>query len=268
MTRFAFPTDEHRPFQDDYAIEIALQIVRDFNPDILVTGSDGVDFYNISKFDKNPLRMKTGLQKEITDWQSGQRQWKDAAKNAVVKYIVGNHEDRLRKYLWQHQEISDLDAVQLPNILGLASLGIEWETQKGLDANREVVIENKVVIKHGGIVRKFSAMSAKAELENERFSISVFTGHTHRGGVFYTRTRNGVVQAVECFCLCDLNPEYVRDPDWQHGIVLGEVVDGNVAVEPIPFLGTGHNERAIWRGREYRTSPNFISRKQGVTNNG
>ena len=55
--KIAFPTDEHFPFQDERARSIALEIVRDFNPDVLISGSDGVDFYALSKFSKNPKSM-------------------------------------------------------------------------------------------------------------------------------------------------------------------------------------------------------------------
>ena len=38
-------------------------------------GSDGLDFYRLSRFSKNPLRAKsTTLQTEIDMWQAGQRE--------------------------------------------------------------------------------------------------------------------------------------------------------------------------------------------------
>ena len=32
--KIAFPTDEHFPFQDDQAREVAMMIVQDFDPDL------------------------------------------------------------------------------------------------------------------------------------------------------------------------------------------------------------------------------------------
>ena len=58
MTRLVFPTDEHFPFQDEHARSVALQITADFQPEIRIAGSDGLDFYGLSKFDKDPHRMK------------------------------------------------------------------------------------------------------------------------------------------------------------------------------------------------------------------
>ena len=249
--RVAFPTDQHIPYQDDAAIAVAMKIVRDFNPELLVCGSDGVDFYMISHFDKNPDR-KTGIQKEIDQWKANQRSWKDAAPNALRTFLVGNHEDRLRKYLWKHPELADLEALKLPNVLGLVSLGIEWEWRKNeVDACREIVIEDNLMIKHGDLIRKYSAYSAKAELENERYAISTLTGHTHRGGSTYAAVRGRVVQAHECFCLCSLDPEYIRRPDWQQGIVLAEVTADTLTVEPVPITAFRCRKRAHWRGKEY-----------------
>jgi len=79
MTKIAIPTDEHIPFQDDRARAVALKIVADYQPDIRIAGSDGVDFYMLSRFDKNPLRAAFGLQGEIDMWKASQREWRDAA---------------------------------------------------------------------------------------------------------------------------------------------------------------------------------------------
>lgn len=248
--KIAFPTDEHVPFQDDKARQIALQIIRDFNPDLMAAGSDGLDFYTVSSFDKNPERIKVSLQKEIDQWKTIQREWRDAAPGAKRVFIPGNHEDRLRKYLWRHPELADLEVLALPNLLGLASLGIEWMYDGSL-LSQEYVVDNVLAIKHGQYVRKGSGMSARAEIEHEHYSISTISGHTHRGGSFYATTRHGVVQGHEAFCLCRLDPEYLQHPDWQQGLLLAEIVGENLEVELIPFNDFRHRKSAIWRGKEY-----------------
>jgi hypothetical protein len=250
VTKVVFPTDEHYPYQDEHARSVALQIVSDFNPDVRIAGSDGIDFYSISKFDKNPSRMKT-LQKEIDAWTAGQKEWRDAAPEANAFFLVGNHEYRFTRYLYNHPELYDLEALQFPNLLGLVSLGIYWEKSKGDAANLELNLYNRLLIKHGNLVRKHSAYSARAEIENEFYSISTLTGHTHRGGSHYAQTRQGVVVAHECFCLCRLDPGYVQNPNWQQGIVLADVTAGSLSIEPIPFYQEHGLTKAIWRGKEY-----------------
>jgi len=250
--KIAFPTDEHFPFQDERARSIALEIVRDFNPDVLISGSDGVDFYALSKFSKNPKRISS-FQEDINSWKEGQKEWKDAAPEATRVFLKGNHEDRLRKWLWDHPEAHSLEALKLSSLLDLEKQGISFSDDGESDwCDWEFTVGGTLVVRHGGVVRKGSSMSARAELDSERYSISILTGHTHRGGSIYARTRKGVVQAHECFCLCGLEPEYVRHPDWQQGIVLAEVHEGSLTVEPVPFSNLRSIKHAIWREKEYR----------------
>ena len=112
-------------------------------------------------------------------------------------------------------------------------------------------MDSSLVIKHGTLVRKNSAYAAYAELEREMFSISVMTGHTHRGGTSYITSRRGVVVGHECFCLCDLEPDYISNPNWQQGLVLATVDGGLPSIEAIPFYKYKRKTRAIWRGKEY-----------------
>lgn len=225
-------------------------IVRDFNPDLLVVGSDAVDFYSISNFDKNPERIKTELQREIDLWKNGIREWTDAAPNAKKRFIPGNHEDRLRRYLWAHPELAGLDALRLDNLLGFEGLGIEWDKREY--QNAEIELFGKLAIRHGRFVRSGAGMSARAELEADRYGTNVMTGHTHRGGTVYASTRGGTVIGQECFCLCSLEPEYIARPNWQQGIVLAEVDKSNLSIEAIPIRSFHRWKLAHWRGQEYR----------------
>lgn len=246
--RIIFPTDEHYPYQDEEARAIALKIASDFDPHIRIAGSDGIDFYSLSRFDKNPLRMKVGaLQEDIDAWKKGQREWLDATPHANVKFLMGNHEDRLRRYLWKNPVLFGMDGLKIENLLNFDKLMIDVEN--GENAYNEFSMKG-LVIRHGSVVRKFSAFTAKAEMEKEFHSVNVLTGHTHRGGSYYITGRNGVVQAHECFCLCSLFPEYVESPNWQQGIVLVEI-DETVTVEAVTIHTKGGKKFARWRGKEY-----------------
>ena len=247
--KFIFPTDEHHPFVDHRAVDLALKIAEDFRPDLRVAGSDGVDFYTLSKFDKNPDRVKAGgIQEELNSWRATQLKWIDATPDAEVQFLIGNHEIRMRRYLWRHDELFGLRALEYENLFMFAELGIEMAERGG----REINLFNRLLITHGSVVRKFSAYTARAEVENERYQISTLTGHTHRGGKFYTRTRTGVVQGVEGFCLCRLDPEYVNHPDWQQGLVVGEVSNNHLEIEDILFQREYGKIVARWRGKEYK----------------
>jgi hypothetical protein len=244
LVTFAFPTDLHCPYYDPYAFELSLKIIESYSPDLLVCGSDALDFYSVSTFNKNPDRKDT-LQYEIDIWRELQLQLNDAAPSADKWFLIGNHEDRLRRYLWKNPELASLNVLKLSSVLDFDSLGILGETH-------EIVINNTLCIKHGNVTRKESAYAARAELGDERYSINTLSGHTHRGGTHYATTRRGVVRADECFCLCDLNPEYVHRPNWQQGLVIGFVLEDQINIEPIPFWGYGKDKFAFWRGEEVK----------------
>jgi hypothetical protein len=246
--KIAFPTDQHVPYEDREAVELAMKVIADFDPDEIIVGSDGLDFYAVSKFDKDPLRGDTTkIQYEIDRWEENQRAWMSAAPRARRRFLIGNHEERLQRYLWRNPEIADLRSLKLSKVLEFSDLEIDGEPEQ------EIVYFDKVMFRHGSVVRKGSAMSAKAELEQAKFAMSVNTGHTHRGGTHYSRTRAGIIQANECFCLCGLQPHY--DPgfvDWQQGTVLTTVGYNFLFIEPIPFTRRFGKLEAVWRGKLYQ----------------
>lgn len=249
--KILFVTDEHVPYQDDKARQVALKIAEEFKPDVRITGSDSLDFYNLSRWDKNPARYKMdGLQEELDIWADVQREWRSATPNAMVRFIMGNHEDRLRRYLWKNPAFWGLEALKISNLLNFEEHGIaEGTTDKYYE---EFLVPGVLVIKHGRFVRKDSAYSAKAHLLDEFHSINVVTGHTHRTGSHYIKTRNGILQSVEAGCLCDLNPDYVPNPNWQQAVTLIEIYGNEPSFETVLIHTKNDKKFAIWRGKEYR----------------
>jgi hypothetical protein len=247
MIKIAFPTDEHFPFQNDQAREVALKIVQEFNPDVLPAGSDGLDFYKLSNFDRDPERLAaTTLQQEIRMWQRAQLEWKSAAPNARRPYIIGNHEERWNRQLWKLDTFNELGVLSLAKVLGLKKLGIEDEILDEIDLG-------ELVIRHGQVVKQHSGASARGEVEKQRHQVSTMTGHTHRGGVYMTTARDQIVYGLECFCLCRLDPWYGKGPyDWQNGLVLATIHDDkSLQFEPIPFSHLGDKVVAHWREKTY-----------------
>ena len=239
--RIAFLTDMHVPFHSRGAIDLAVAILKDFKPTVVIVGSDGLDFYGLSGWDKSPDR-KGNLQQDINIWKGLTREIQEEIKGEYIA-IPGNHEDRLRRWLWTHHDIASLSVLQLKSVLGLDDMGI--------DLCDEIIFDNTLVIKHGSIVRKNAGYSATAELERERYSLSTLTGHTHRGALVSIKTRFDTIQGAEGFCLCNLTPEYVVNPDWQNGTVLTTVINGRTNFELVPFHSRGLSHWAYWRGNTY-----------------
>ena len=243
MTKIFWKTDEHVPEHDPKAIELGYKICEDFDPDIVPAGSDGMDHYSLSSFDKDPARMHdANLQKEIDVWKSVERGWSDAAPNAKRVWIPGNHEQRRHKMLIkQAPSLSYLRALQPEVLYGLDELGIEYR-------DHEFVVDD-IVFTHGKLVRKFSAYTAKAVMEGIGFGMNAASGHTHRMGAYYHTSRNGTYWSVEGGCLCKLTPEYMNNPNWQQGVTL--VWTKPSTFVQIPFIRKGRKLFARWNDKEY-----------------
>ena len=211
--------DTHHPYQDAECLTVVEECLKDLQPDYLVYNGDMCDFYQISKFDKNPSRLD-GLQSDINSVREMFDYHSKILPNTIKYFIVGNHEERLRRYLWTTaRELSSLEELHIEKLLHLKDYGIQFvEYEKGLPIKATApngVIETTFLVTHGTIVRKFSSYTAKGMYDRE--GISGISGHTHRQGMYRLRNRRGDFAWWENYCLCDLDPDYVSNPDWHQG---------------------------------------------------
>ncbi len=243
--------DTHVPFESPSALEVVAKLTKDARPDVLVHIGDLVDCWSISRFSKDPLR-KDDLQDNIDQAARHLRRMTKLAPDAAKVYIEGNHEQRLARVISgmkeEQKELARLrvfqDGVTWPAILAEAGVP-EWRyvpTRRQASAR---VLPN-LVVKHGSVVRRWSGQTAKAEWE--RYGHSGISGHTHRLGLFYHNDMNGAHGWSETGCTCDLKPEYVEDPDWQHGCVIVTYAGSRFNFEPV-YIQKGV---ALWREKEIR----------------
>lgn len=220
--------DIHAPFHDKNAVVLATKLIRYYDPDVLVYDGDVLDFHGLSTYDKNPARIWR-LQDEIdTCHVEIFAPIGGAAKRAKKKFLPGNHELRLRKYLWRHPELFGLKVLELPSLLELDRFGIEY-------AELCVMVGDVLEISHGTRVSKWGGMSAKAEQELRWYAISTITGHVHRAGRFQTNTGGIDRIGQESPCLCSLEPEYMHEPDWVQGLTFFEVRGGALQINTVQF---------------------------------
>ena len=124
--RSVVANDFHGQFRDKKVCKMFMNFLRREQPDTLVLNGDIVDFYSISKFDKDPAR-KTDLQDELNDSYNFLYDLREALPNAGIMYIEGNHEARLRKYLWKKaKDLASLDVLKFGKLLGLKELDITY----------------------------------------------------------------------------------------------------------------------------------------------
>lgn len=234
MKTWLVMNDVQIPFQDKRAVELVLRFMGDLRPDGVVLNGDIVDCYSISSYSKDPLTTAT-LNKEIAG-----AEWLMASLKHVKEkwWLGGNHEDRLRRYIWDHAPKFDgLKLASFPELFSLPEYGFQWRPYG------QGMYLGKLLVTHGSTVRSHSGMSGKAHYD--KYGTSVMIGHTHRLGIYYHRNVRGVHAAYENGCLCKLDPEYDQHPNWQQGISVVHVEsNGFFNVQQIPIL----NGRTLFYG--------------------
>jgi hypothetical protein len=217
--------DLHVPFHDKERVAEAFNGVR--NCDHIVLMGDVIDCYSCSGYDKNPARRET-LQDELDEGYSLLRELRKAVGRGVpIDYLEGNHEDRLRRLLWQKAPaLASLRNLSIPELMNLDVLGITYHGRSGFK-------KWGARFKHGDLVRAKAGYTARAEMEAHR--ATGFSAHTHRMGSAVQTDKEGVItEWWECGHLClTSSAEYVASPDWQAGYLLLNVSPDGIYVEPV-----------------------------------
>jgi metallophosphoesterase superfamily enzyme len=218
-------SDLQIPFEDTKAVELALDFIADIKPHGVVLNGDVVDCYSLSDFDKDPLQ-KTTLANEI---EMAGRLMARLVKVPEKWWLLGNHEDRLRRALWRNPAFADIKELAFPQLFHLADYGFQ-----SMDYG-EVLKLGHLSVTHGDLVRAGSGATARAHLD--RFGSSVLVGHTHRLAAVYRTNGTGVHGAYENGSLCSQHPEYIKRPDWQLGWSVVHVGKGGLfTVQQIAVL--------------------------------
>lgn len=208
-------SDIHFPFQDEKAVSAALNYVRFAAPEIIVLNGDIMDFYMLSRFAKGEGR---NPMEEIEMCRSFMRLLRDENPQAQIYYTLGNHETRLEKnILMKAPELASI-IEDVFTILKVSEFDI-----RGCSS---LTVNDNLVFKHGTLLGNKSCLSAIKEMENSY--MSGCSGHTHRLGKYIARKAGRKFVWIESGCLCDLNPEYVANPNWQQGFAEFTIADGKV----------------------------------------
>ncbi|MDO8557667.1 MAG: metallophosphoesterase [bacterium] len=239
-------SDIHIPYEDENALSASFELIAELQPAVIFVNGDANDFADISRFAKsahdelteeeakNPKalviddgdgkRFKTRLERELEKIYNLFKRLRKIAPNARIVWIFGNHEYRLQRYV--EENAAQLAGVRRPgegeDVLSLASLSKVKEL--GIEIVYSKLIESYttyggLLVGHFYLVRQKSAHSARALLQKKHKSL--IQPHVHRVGAHYqTRLDGKMYVAVETGCLCDLNPKYMQDPNWQHGFVV------------------------------------------------
>lgn len=238
MTRtWVILSDLQIPFQDQPVIDLVVSFIQDLKPYGIILNGDIIDAYQLSEFSKDPLEAATIRSEQR---QAGRLMSRLSRVGTERWWVGGNHEDRLRRYLWNHApKFAGLSELTFPSLFHLGDYGFKW---KEYGAHIDL---GKLMVTHGSMVSKHSGQSGKSHME--KYGTSILIGHTHRLGVYYKRDVRGVHAAYENGCLCRLDPEYDQHPNWQAGFSVCHVAEGGMFnVQQIPIL----NRKTFFYGQD------------------
>ena len=205
-----FISDLHIPYEDKKAVELVIKFLEDNKNDIhtVILGGDIIDFYSISRFNKDPRRA-LDTQKDLDKTYTFMSRLRTILPQAQIIFIPGNHEKRLQSYKWTKcPELAYLRCLTPEKLFRLEELNIQWHEKRWHYKKLYFIHGTKLSTHSGGTAQK----------NRDSCGTNVIVGHSHRTGKSNKTNLGGNSGGWEAGCLCDLNPEYMDSvADWQQG---------------------------------------------------
>jgi len=218
--------DWHIPFIDNKAYNVTKAFCKKYKPDIVVINGDLLDFYRISKFDKNPAR-KEDVSDNIHLAKEYLKDFKDSLPNKTELYLLdGNHDVRLEQFLWKTPELYSLlsEYVSLNNLLELDKQKIKYlkadaDYWKSTNCHLEIA---DTIIMHGDSRINGAKGGINAAINTaKKIRKNTIINHTHNLNLKYESNGYNTIFGGNAGCLCMKNGM----ADWQQGILTFEVIN-------------------------------------------
>lgn len=235
-------TDLHCPLQDNDAVKALMRVFDRVEHNLVINGGDNLDLYGLSSFSKEVNQLfRNNFAKEVSEHDKIMQMIAERSDKPKIS-LYGNHMIRYDKWLsntpFMSMSSKSFSSLQLDALLSMEYYG--WYPFVG----NILVSENKdasypkptLIFTHGEKAKRGGGESALSQFRDWG-AVSYIMGHTHRMAVVYKRTLHGQHVVAEGGTLRNLNPDYVKYPDWQNGL-LHITADGDkIVVTPIMILG-------------------------------
>lgn len=226
-TKALLVSDLHIPYHHEDAVRAALQYGYESEVDTIIIDGDLIDFYQISRWEKDPRLRNTG--KEIEGVRQFLAMIRNAWPNAGISFKLGNHDERWELFMRRKApELLDMPEFELDEVLCLEQFGVD------LIPSRQYATFGKLPILHGHEFGRsvFSPVNP-ARGYWTRAKESMIAGHLHQSSSHSENRLSGDNPTTFSLgCLCDLHPEYAPLNRWNHGFAIIELVseDGDYQV--------------------------------------
>ena len=274
--RHYMDTGTFDPFHDESAINVAMQIAADLQPDLVVWLGDYLDLAPFSHFEQEPTFAST-TQKAIDYGHSLLSQLRVLVPNAKTVVMEGNHDKRLQTMVMRNameafglkraNELGAWPVLSVPHLLRFDELEVEYV---GAYPAGSFWINERLKCIHGQTVRS-GGSTALAVANEER--VSTIFGHIHRietqyrtsdvyggGSIRFAHTPgcmcriDGAVPSVKGST--DLSGRPVaRYENWQQGLSVVSYREGDSPFNlETAFINTTEGYRTSFGGKTYLPS--------------
>ena len=218
-------SDIHVPYHSMSAIICAIKHLREQGIDCLILNGDIMDFYAISRHEKEKdLR---DFPREIEMARNFLQKIRDLFPLIPIYYKMGNHENRWQRYLnEQAEEFSQLHEMQFEQFFRLDKLNMiyvpDWQ---GIELGDLLILHGHELMAGG--------MNPSQSTFNKTFC-NTLIGHVHR--TTSTTKKNGFKEFFHTYsagCLTQLSPKYYPFAQHNNGFALVEIENGKTKVQNI-----------------------------------
>ena len=246
-TKVAVLPDIHAPAHHKRIIWAVKQWLKDFQPHILIVIGDLADMFALSRWPKPP-RVAVDGQKELDESRRLLDSLIEISGALYVFVIMGNHEDRIRRYLTDPASglAGIVDFSTREPILSFHQLmGYKpgdpviflYDAQEAGGYGGGILVNGEFEFHHGYIVRPNPGASPRADADNTGRSTA--HGHTHRAGMGARETTNGAIRWFELGHLADPTHAYLGYANllnnWHPAVGSGLVVGGKLHLQVLPI---------------------------------
>ena len=225
-------SDIHFPYHDKHSLMLALRFGRQMDVDAIILNGDILDFYQLSKFTKNPKNKS--VRAELDIFRFFLDQLKQRFPEATIYFKCGNHELRLEHWIKNHANQFD-GLLDLDQLIKFKDHGVVY-----LKDNVGIKI-GKLNIIHGHEIRATMGVVNIARTYYMKAQSNILFGHWHQSQEYITRTMDGTINgAWTNGCLSKLDASYTYGINqWVNGFAYVELLDstGNFRVSLKKIIG-------------------------------
>lgn len=213
-------SDIHFPYHSEIAVEVALEHSYKVGAmDWLVLDGDIMDFYGLSRWNKNPTARR--MDEELAMAREFISELSKYYKKIVFK--AGNHERRFEIYLHVNApEFAGLKCLTLASLMEAEKNNIQM-----VGAQQIMHVGDYLTIAHGHELAGGNSPVNPARGAFMKAKDNIIVGHHHKPSEHVeTNIRDKVISTFSLGCLCDLKPPYAPVNGYVHGFA-NMRVEGN-----------------------------------------